>query len=273
MDLRNWSSLDFLFVSGDAYVDHPSFGHAIITRVLEKAGYRIGIIPQPNWRSTDDFRRLGRPRFGVMLSAGNLDSMLNKRTAAKKIRSTDSYSPAGEAGLRPDRATIVYSNRIRECWPTIPIVIGGIEASLRRFSHYDFWSESVRRSILIDSQADLLVYGMGESQVEQIALLLSQGVPVKEIRNISGSCYLTDSFNLDSCSIRLPSHYDVVQSKAAYAEAFRIQYFEQDAIRGKTLIQEYEKNILVQNPRVHVYVPLFFLRGFQNRSSKVQYFL
>lgn len=248
MQLREWDALDFLFISGDAYVDHPSFGHAIITRVLENGGYRVGIIPQPNWRSTDDFRRMGRPRFGVMISAGNLDSMLNKRTASKKIRSTDSYSPGGIAGLRPDRATIVYSNRIRECWPEIPIIIGGIEASLRRFSHYDYWSDSIRRSILVDSQADLLVYGMGESQVKQIADLLAEGISIKNIQNIAGTCYLTDNIDESDRVIHIPSHEDVVNSKLAYAKAFKIQYLEQDPIRGKTLVQAYSKALLVQNP-------------------------
>lgn len=248
MNLRKWDALDFLFISGDAYVDHPSFGHAIITRVLEKAGYRVGIIPQPNWRSTDDFRRMGRPRFGVMLSAGNLDSMLNKRTASKKIRSTDSYSPGGVAGLRPDRATIVYSNRIRECWPDIPVIIGGIEASLRRFSHYDYWSDIIRRSILIDSQADLLVYGMGETQVRQIADSLSQGIPVKNIRSVAGTCFLAESVEETDQVILLPSHEDVLKSKTEYAKAFKIQYLEQDPIRGRILAQRYEKLTLVQNP-------------------------
>jgi uncharacterized radical SAM protein YgiQ len=248
MEQRDWDILDFLFISADAYVDHPSFGHAIITRILDNAGFKVGIIPQPEWRDTKDFARLGRPRLGVLVSAGNLDSMLNKLTASKKSRSTDSYSPGGKAGQRPDRATIAYCNRIRELWGNIPLIIGGIEASLRRFAHYDYWSDAVRRSILIDSQADLLVYGMGEKQIIQIAELLKKGIPVSEIRDIHGTCYKNQSierlWNYEEC----PSFESVVSDKAAFAEAFRIQYIEQDPVRGKTVVQRHDTFYVIQNP-------------------------
>lgn len=248
LTLRGWDELDFLFISGDAYVDHPSFGPAIICRLLEKAGYRVGIIAQPNWRDISDFKQMGRPRLAVLISAGNLDSMLNKFTAAKKIRSTDSYSPGGQAGLRPDRATLVYANRIRECWPEVPIVIGGIEASLRRFAHYDYWSDSVRRSILLDSRADILVYGMGETQVIEIAEKLNQGVNVRAIHDVKGTCWLaTDSEDIPAGSLQVASYELVAADKADYAAAFKIQYLEQDPIRGRTVVQQHGDRYLVQN--------------------------
>ncbi len=245
---RGWTELDFLFISGDAYVDHPSFGPAIITRLLEKAGFRVGLIAQPNWQNTADFKQLGRPRLGVLISAGNLDSMLNKFTAAKKVRSTDAYSPGGKAGLRPDRATIVYANRIRECWPDIPVVIGGIESSLRRFSHYDYWSDAVRRSILLDSRADLLIYGMGETQVLAIADKLKQGLPIREIRDVNGTCWLAGNpVDLPADYLEVASHEQVSASKTDYAAAFKIQYLEQDPIRGHPVVQRHGERYLVQN--------------------------
>ena len=246
---RGWDELDFLFVSGDAYVDHPSFGPAIITRLLEKAGFRVGVIAQPNWRDTVDFKVMGRPRLAVLISAGNMDSMLNKLTAAKKIRSSDAYSPGGAAGRRPDRATIVYANRVRECWPDIPVVIGGIEASLRRFSHYDYWSDSVRRSILVDSRADLLIYGMGESQILEIARQLADGIPVGEIRNVRGTCYLTGSeSDVPDNALEAPSHEQVSESKTDYAAAFKLEYLEQDPLRGQPIVQKHGERFLVQLP-------------------------
>ena len=249
MNRRNWNALDFLFISGDAYVDHPSFGPAIITRLLEKAGFRVGLIAQPNWRNTDDFKAMGRPELAVLISSGNMDSMLNKLTAAKKIRSKDAYSPGGQAGLRPDRATIVYANRVKELWPDIPVVIGGIEASLRRFAHYDYWSDSVRRSILVDSRADLLIYGMGESQTAEIAARLKAGQPVGAIRDIRGTCWMCPAGDeLPAGTIKLPSHEAVVRDKTAYAEAFKLQYLEQDPIRGQTLAQLHKDRYMVQNP-------------------------
>ena len=248
MDSRGWDELDFLFITGDAYVDHPSFGPAIITRLLEKAGFRVGLIAQPNWQGTTDFKIMGRPRLAVLISAGNLDSMLNKFTAAKKIRSSDSYSPGGKAGLRPDRATIVYANRVRECWPEIPVVIGGIEASLRRFAHYDYWSDSVRRSVLIDSRADLLIYGMGETQVLAIADKLQQGLPIREIRDVDGTCWVTgDPMELPENAMEVPAYEQVAKNKTDYADAFKTQYLEQDPIRGRPIVQRHGERFLIQN--------------------------
>ncbi len=182
MKQRGWDSLDVILVSGDAYVDHPSYGASVIGRVLEKAGYRVGIIAQPDWKNTDDFKRLGKPRLFFGITAGNLDSMVSNYTAHKKPRKKDYYSPGGKAGLRPDRTTIVYANRIREVFNDIPIVIGGIEASLRRLAHYDWWDNTVRRSILLDARADILVYGMGEKQIVEIAQRLSEGHDLIGIR-------------------------------------------------------------------------------------------
>lgn len=247
MQERGWQQLDFLFVSGDAYVDHPSFGPAIICRTLEKLGFKVGIIAQPDWRSTNDFKKLGKPRLGVLVSSGNLDSMLNKFTAAKKYRSNDDYSPGGKAGRRPDRATIVYCNRIRELWKNTPLIIGGIEASLRRFAHYDYWSDNVRRSILIDSRADLLVYGMGEKQIKEIALQLDQGIAVSDICNVQGTCYRTASLDSVWDYTEIPDYESITSSKNKFAEAFKTQYQEQDPIRGKTLVQRHGEDYIIQN--------------------------
>ena len=248
MDERGWEQLDFLFITGDAYVDHPSFGPAIICRILEKQGFRVGIISQPDWRSTSDFKKLGKPRLGVLISSGNLDSMLNKFTAAKKYRSKDNYSPGGKSGLRPDRATIVYSNRVREAWKKIPIIIGGIEASLRRFAHYDYWSDSVRRSILIDSRADMLVYGMGEKQVKEIAMQLNHGIDISLITAVNGTCYLTHTLDSLWDYTKIYAYEEVQENKKKFAEAFKIQYLEQDPIRGKVIVQPSGESYLVQNP-------------------------
>ena len=248
MQARGWEQLDFVLVSGDAYVDHPSFGPAIIGRLLEKQGYKVGIISQPDWRSTADFKKLGKPRLGVLVTAGNLDSMLNKFTAAKKFRSTDSYSPGGQAGRRPDRATIVYCNRIREVWKQIPLIIGGIEASLRRFAHYDYWSDSVRRSILIDCRADLLIYGMGEKQIIEIAAQLNAGIPISQIRDVRGTVYSAESLEHLWDYIEVQAYEAVAVDKHAFADAFKIQYEEQDPLRGKTIVQLHGDSYIVQNP-------------------------
>ncbi|MDR3563548.1 MAG: YgiQ family radical SAM protein [Negativicutes bacterium] len=248
MTERGWDQLDFLFISGDAYVDHPSFGPAIICRLLEKWGWRVGIISQPDWRTTTDFKKLGKPKMAVLISAGNLDSMLNKFTAAKKFRSTDNYSPGGQSGRRPERATIVYANRVREVWKDVPLIIGGIEASLRRFAHYDFWSDSVRRSILIDSRADLLVYGMGERQIKEIADQLAAGIKVADIRGVQGTCYPATSLEHLWNHLILPSFDEVTADKRVFAEAFKLQYLEQDPIRGKTVVQHHGEMYMVQNP-------------------------
>lgn len=241
--------LDFVYVVGDAYVDHPSFGHAIISRVLEHSGYTVGIISQPDWHSCEDFKRLGKPRLGFLVTSGNIDPMVNHYTAAKRVRNTDLYSPGGKAGYRPDRADIVYSNRIREAYGDVPIIIGGIEASLRRFAHYDYWSDKVRRSILIDSGADLLIYGMGERQIVEIAELLDAGVPVREIKGVFGTMYLeSDELSLPYDGIILPSYDEVLSDKQSYATATRIEYEEQDAVRGKPLVQLDSTRYVVQNP-------------------------
>ena len=240
MQAAGWDfSYDFLFVSGDAYVDHPSFAAAVICRVLESKGYRVTILPQPDWKSTSAFSAFPRPELGVLVGAGNMDSMLNKLTANRKFRSKDAYSPGGKTGLRPDRASIVYCQRLREIWGDIPIIIGGIEASLRRFAHYDYWSDSVRQSILIDSQADLLVYGMGERAITEIAGLLKNGTCIDDIRDVRGTCYISEHTGIEGKYIELPSWDEVASDKASEARSFKIQYEEQDPIRGKILIQKY----------------------------------
>ncbi len=250
MAARGIETLDFVYIIGDAYTDHPSFGPAIISRVLEFKGYSVGIIAQPDWHSCQEFQKLGRPRLGFLVSAGNIDSMVNHYTAAKKRRNTDLYSPGGQAGHRPDRATIVYCNRIREAYGRdIPIIIGGIEASLRRFAHYDYWSDKVRRSILIDSGADLLIFGMGERQIVEVAELLHAGVPVKEIKGVSGTVYLEAEHEKLPENCVIVADYDAVSTeKKAYAEATIQQYREQDAVRGKAIAQLDRDFYVVQNP-------------------------
>lgn len=248
MEERGWHELDFVFISGDAYVDHPSFGPAIVCRLLEKHGYKVGIIPQPDWHSTKDFNRLGKPRLGFLVSAGNMDSLLNKFTAAKKVRHEDAYSPGGQAGHRPERATIVYCNCLRELYPDVPIIIGGIEASLRRMAHYDYWSNAIRRSILVDSQADLLIYGMGERAILEIAADLQQGVEVANIQDVHGTCYRVPNKDYAWDYIELPSFEAVRKDKKTFAEAFKIEYLEQDPIRGRKLLQQNDEWCVVQNP-------------------------
>ncbi|WP_415945620.1 YgiQ family radical SAM protein [Selenomonas montiformis] len=245
---RGYEQLDFIFISGDAYVDHPSFGPAILCRLLEKHGYKVGIIPQPDWHSTRDFDRLGKPRLGFLVSAGNMDSLLNKFTAARKMRHQDAYSPGGRPGCRPNRATIVYCNRLRERFPDVPILIGGIEASLRRFAHYDYWSNAVRRSILVDSGADLLIFGMGERALLEVAADLQQGVAIQNIQDVPGTCYRVPNREYVWDYLELPSYAAVSADKKKFAEAFRLFYLEQDPIRGRRLIQQNEEWCVVQNP-------------------------
>jgi len=246
---RNWSEVDFVFVTGDAYVDHPSFGVSIISRVLESHGFRVAILAQPNYKSTEDFKRFGKPRLAFLVSSGNIDSMVAHYTVSKKKRTTDYYSPGGKMGKRPDRAVIVYCNRIREAYGDVPIIIGGLEASLRRFAHYDYWDDRVRRSILVDSRADLLAYGMGENILVRIAKLLDRGVPVKKIRDVRGTVYLAkagEPVHFDSISV---GDFDLLKSdKRAYAKAFSIQYKNTDSIHGKAIIEGYGDKQLVQNP-------------------------
>lgn len=239
--------LDFVYISGDAYVDHPSFGHAIICRVLENLGYTVGIIPQPDWSSTDDFMRLGSPRLAFLVSAGNIDSMVNHYTVNKKRRSEDLYSPGGEAGHRPDRATIVYCNRIREAFPKAQIIIGGIEASLRRFAHYDYWDDKVRRSILLDSRADCLIYGMGEKIIAELAEAISAGIPAADT-DIDGCCYIRKNTDFLTDYIEIPSFEEVSSDKKKYAIATKIQFDNQDHLTAKTLVQKHAERFLVVNP-------------------------
>ena len=264
---------DFVYVCGDAYVDHPSFGAALITRVLEKHGFTCAMLCQPEFRSADEFKKFGKPRLGFLVSAGNIDSMVAHYTAAKKRRSEDYYSPGFKAGLRPDRATIVYCNRVREAYGDIPILIGGLEASLRRCAHYDYWDNKVRRSILVDSGADILMYGMGERSIVRLAQLLDKGVPVKKIRDVRGTAYLCkigektafpvaenykfldreplhDKFDKDS-EEPLPAgySYDLLKTdREVYADSFRVQYFQNDSVHGKSIVEYYDKKMLVVNP-------------------------
>ena len=244
MEKRGWDRPDFVYVTGDAYVDHPSFGLAIISRVLEKAGYRVCMLPQPDWHDKTAFMQFGEPKIGFLVTSGVVDSMVNHYTAAKKHRNTDSYSPGGKAGNRPDRATIVYANRIREAYGSIPIGIGGVEASLRRFAHYDYWDERVRNSILVDSGADVLMYGMGENTILQVAKWMKEGRPFSEM-DIPGTCIMAK--NAPDDAIVISSAEEVMADKKAYARAFLSQYNEQDPIRGKRLAQKHGARYMVQN--------------------------
>lgn len=248
-DALGWGAPDFVYVSGDAYVDHPSFGTAIITRVLENAGFKVAVLAQPDYKSAEDFKRFGRPRLGFLVSAGNIDSMVAHYTVSKKKRSYDYYSAGGKMGKRPDRAVIVYSNRIREAYGDIPIIIGGLEASLRRFAHYDYWDNKIRRSILVDSRADILTYGMGESIILRIAKLLDRGVPVKKIRGERGCVYLCKREDEVSFPVGAELDFNLIkESPEEYARAFGIQYKNQDAISGKAIVEYYDNKKLVQNP-------------------------
>lgn len=249
MNERGWHYADFIYVNGDAYVDHPSFGAAIISRVLENAGYKVGFISQPDWHSTNDIKTLGKPRYGFFVSSGNIDSMVAHYTSAKRKRSEDLYSPGGKAGRRPDRAVEVYCKLIREAYGNIPIVIGGLEASLRRFAHYDYWADEVFPSILVSSGADILSFGMGEKQTVQIAdaLARSRGKITDSIREIKGICYLCDTVDTPYGGVECPSFENVKSSKKEYAVAARIQQDEQDFFRGRIVKQKHGKKMLVQN--------------------------
>jgi len=249
MEARGWDRADFVYVCGDAYVDHPSFGAAIISRVLEAEGFRVAMLCQPNWRSCDPFKEFGRPRLGFLVSSGNIDSMVAHYTAAKKRRSEDYYSPGCKAGLRPDRAVIVYCNRIREAYGDVPIILGGLEASLRRFAHYDYWDDKVRRSVLVDSRADILIYGMGENILRRIAHLLDRGIPIRKIRDVRGTVYLcnpADKLNFET--VGGWSYDDLKTDKRLYAEAFALQYNENDSVRGRAVTELYDGKMLVCNP-------------------------
>lgn len=246
---RGWKQLDFIIVSGDAYVDHASFGTAIIGRLLEAKGYRVGIIPQPNWRDLAAFKVLGKPRLAFLVAGGNLDSMVNHYTVAKRRRRFDAYSPGGKVGLRPDRATIVYANRLKEAYKNVPIILGGIEASLRRLAHYDYWEDGLRRSILLDANADILVYGMGERQIVEIADSLNAGISIKHLNYIKGTVYKTTSIDHLIDPVFLPKFEKISQCKEAFARSFKLQYNNTDPVTGKTLVEKYPfGTYVVQNP-------------------------
>lgn len=249
MKKRGWDAVDFVYINGDAYVDHPSFGAAIITRVLEAHGYRIGFIAQPDWKNEESIQVFGRPRLGFLVSAGNMDSMVNHYTVSKKRRGQDAYTPGGITGKRPDYATVVYCNLIRRVYKRVPVIIGGIEASLRRLAHYDYWSDSMKHSILLDSQADLLIYGMGEHSVVEIADALASGIEVSDIIFVRGTVFHTK--NLDSVYdyIELPSYQLLCGDKKEYAKSFYTQYCNTDFITAKSLAESYgEQGYIVQNP-------------------------
>ena len=249
MDDRNIAQFDFVYIIGDAYVDHPSFGHAIISRMLESRGYSVGIISQPDWKDENSIAIYGEPRLAFLISAGNMDSMVNHYFVSKKHRPTDAYTPGGEINKRPDRATAVYGNLIRRIFKNTPIIIGGIEASLRRMAHYDYWSDSFKRSILLDSQADLLLYGMGERSIIEVADALNSGIAVNDITFIKGTVYKTKSTDGFYDEIRLPDYETMKENKRAYAESFRTQYENTDPFTGKVMVEEYPNGIyVVQNP-------------------------
>ncbi|MDN5324211.1 MAG: hypothetical protein PWQ67_2665, partial [Clostridia bacterium] len=248
MDNIGWDSLDFIIISGDAYIDHPSFGAALIGRVLLAEGFSVGIIPQPDWKNIESFKKLNKPKLAFLITGGNIDSMVNHYTAAKKRRNTDLYSPGGKKGLRPDRATIVYSHKVREAYKDVPIIIGGIEASLRRFAHYDYWENKVRRSILFDAKADLLVYGMGERQIKFIAGALQQGSTIDKLTNVAGTCYISNTLPENKDYIITASFEEVSKNKVKYAKSFMEQYHEQNPYLGKVVVQPHGDRFLIQLP-------------------------
>jgi uncharacterized radical SAM protein YgiQ len=260
MEARGWDELDIIIVTGDAYVDHPAFGPVLIARFLEGRGFRVGLLPQPDWKSAEPFRELGRPRLFFGVSAGNLDSMLNRLTAQKKNRAEDQYSPGGSTGCRPDRATIVYAQRCREAFPGVPIVLGGIEASLRRIAHYDYWSDNVRRSILVDSKADLLVFGMGERPILEVATRMRDGEPIRSIRDVRGTAFMaskadTPAFLADPARyttenkvVVLPSYEEVAKDKAAYARMAKMFQLETNPGNARRLAQPHGDRAVIYNP-------------------------
>lgn len=244
---RGWNEVDFVYITGDAYVDHPSFGVSIISRVLEAKGFKVAILSQPNWNDYNDFMQFGRPRLGFLVTSGNIDSMVAHYTAAKRIRRDDAYTAGGKAGKRPDRAVIVYSNIIKNIYPDSPVIIGGLEASLRRFAHYDYWDDAIRTSILIDSKADLLIYGMGENQIIEIAQRLDKGENINALIDIKGTCYAVDVKDTPYIGVEVPSLENCIHSKKEYAKSVRIEQDEQDYIRGRAVRQRCGSKMVVQN--------------------------
>ncbi len=245
---RGWDQPDFIIISGDAYVDHPSFGAAIIGRLLEAHGFSVGIIAQPDWKNTDEFKKLGRPALGFLITSGNIDSMVNHYTAAKKRRKADAYSPGGKTGLRPDRAAIVYAHKAREAYQDVPIILGGLEASLRRLAHYDYWEDRLRRSILLDAKADLLIYGMAEKAVISVAEALQSGLMIKDITFIRGTVYRSGDLPAAGDTITLPSFQAISAEKRLFAESFMIQHQNSVSAGAKTMAEPYENGFVVQNP-------------------------
>ncbi len=253
MEDIGWEAPDFVYITGDAYVDHPSFGHAIISRVLENAGYKVAILAQPDWKNPSSVTEFGRPRLGFLVASGNMDSMVHHYSVSKKRRDKDYYSPGGEMGKRPDYATVVYGNLIRQAYRDAPVIIGGLEASLRRLAHYDYWSNKVKRSVLLDSQADLLLYGMGEKSVVEVADALNSGIDIHDIGFIRGTVYKTKTLENVYDYIKLPSYGEIISDKSKFAQSFFIQYQNTDAITAKTLAEGYSKKgaiveWVVQNP-------------------------
>ncbi len=244
---RGWNSVDFVYITGDSYVDHPSFGVSIISRVLENAGYKVAILSQPNWHNDNDFKRFGTPRLGFLITSGNIDSMVAHYTASKKLRHDDAYTVGGKSGKRPDRAVTVYSNIVRRLYPESPIILGGLEASLRRFAHYDYWADEIKPSVLLDSKADLLIYGMGEKQIVEIADRLNNGESISDLTDIKGTCYAVDVRNTPYDGVEVPSFENCINSKKEYAKSVRIEQDEQDHIRGRAVRQKHGKLMLVQN--------------------------
>ena len=249
MERRGWDRCDFVYVSGDAYVDHPSFGMAIITRLLEAHGYKVGVIAQPDWNDPASVAVLGEPRLGFLVSSGNMDSMVNHYTVAKKKRHRDAYSPGGEAGLRPNHATVVYANLIRRTFKDAPIIVGGIEASLRRLAHYDYWSDKMKRSLLLDAGADLLVYGMGEHPIVEVADALDAGLSIRDITFVDGTVYRASSLEHVYDAVELPAFSELQADRLAYARSFAVQYRNSDPFTGRRLVEPYsDHEYVVQNP-------------------------
>ena len=261
MDTRGWDEVDFVLVTGDAYIDHPSFGAAVVARVLEAEGYRVGVAAQPSWKGPKDFTVFGRPRLAFLVSSGNLDSMVNKYTSFKKPRRGDVYSPGGKPGMRPDRALIPYTSRIRQAYKGVPVILGGLEASLRRLSHYDYWSNTIRRSVLLDAKADLLVYGMGEAPIIEVARRLSQGEGVEEIRNVRGTVYAAPPNEIEDNAetaaggewkkegtLILPSYEDVKEGGQAFVESTRLRSEQIFPLTAKRIVEPHENRWVVQNP-------------------------
>lgn len=248
MNARGWDELDIILVTGDAYVDHPSYGAALIGRVLENAGFRVGIIAQPDWQNVDDFKALGRPRLFFGVTAGNLDSMIANYTANKKVRNIDDYSPGGRSHLRPDRASIIYANKLRQAYKGVPIVLGGMEASMRRLAHYDYWSDKVRRSLLLDAKCDILVYGMGEKQMLEIARRLKNNEDIHSLDNIRGTVVARKDLSVVLDPVSIPSFEDVSKDKYKFNRAFKDIYAEADPVRGRAVVQKHADRFVIQYP-------------------------